>query len=417
MIYVLIGLLFILCVIDFWRNKKIFSPSFVFNFIWFITLSLYQLKLSYIQHDLSNRTVLTFFVCVLSYNIVLFVCSMISDKLKNKGVKENVPKKMPVFINKMKNIYNKIVNKNTIDKKVKIAKYIVIIVFIIEVIYSGGVPLIWKITGESKNYFDFGIASLHGAFSGLVICLGAYSLFTKSKDKFLYLAIGVLIISRQILMSMIIEAIVFEIYSNRKNLKKSIIKILVIVLIGIIVFTLLGNFRSGNNVMNDVFQAKEKYKNLPSTAKWIYSYMTFSLSNFNKLVGITDGAVNYGASMLKELLPTVILKIINIKPMNSFYYLVSPNYNVSTYLPVIYVDFGIVGIAIFNALIALLGYNLYKNIKTNNSIKNILLYSVFVHNIVFLFFNNMFLYLPVIVQFVYILLIFSEKKEQQNGEQ
>lgn len=415
MIYVLIILLFILCVVDFVRNRKLFSPSFIFNFIWLITLCMYQFKLSYIQQELSNRTIFIFFICVIFYNITLLVSNIVVNNLKND--EEKLPKKVSKLFIKIKNKFNDIITNKTVDERVKIAKYIIIIVFIIQVIYSKGVPLIWKLIGNGKTYFDFGIPSLNGAFCGLVICLGAYSLFKKSNDKFLYLSIGILIISRQVLLSMIIESVVFEIYSNRNNIKNSIKKILVIAVIGIIGFTLIGNFRSGSNVMDDVFQAREKYKNLPSTVKWIYSYMTFSISNFNNLVGITDGAVNYGTSMLVEFLPTVILKMFNIKELNTFNYLISLNYNVSTYLPNIYLDFGIVGIGVFNVLIALLGYKLYKNMYNNNTVKNVLLYSVFVHNIVFIFFIDMFLYLPIIIQFLYIPIVFNEKKEQKNEQQ
>lgn len=415
MIYLLIGILFILCVVDILKNRKIFSPSFIFNTIWFVTLSLYQLKLSYIQQDLSNKTVFIFYVCVLSYNITLILLNLIESKRKDKETKNSkMPKKIFNFIREIKSKVYNILTSRTVEKKVKIAKYIAIIIFIIEVICSKGVPLVWKIIGNGKTYFDFGIASLHGAFCGLVICLGAYSLFSKSRDKFIYLAMGILIISRQILMSMILEAIVFEIYSNKKNLKKSIIKILIILIIGIIGFTLLGNFRSGNNIMHDVFQAKEQYKDLPSTLKWIYSYMTFSISNFNNLVGMTPGAINYGTSMLTELLPTVVMNLINLEEIHTFNHLVSLNYTVSTYLPNIYLDSGIVGIGIFNMLLAFIGYKSYINMKKEESAKNILLYSIFVHNIIFLFFTNMFLYLPIIVQYLYIWIIFNEKKELQN---
>lgn len=86
-IYILIILLFLFCIIDLWRNKKAFSPSFVFNAIWFITLSLYQFKLSNIQQDFSNRTVFIFFVCVISYNLVLVILNFINNK-RSEEIKE-----------------------------------------------------------------------------------------------------------------------------------------------------------------------------------------------------------------------------------------------------------------------------------------------------------------------------------------
>lgn len=392
MIYFLIILLFGLCLFDFIKNKNILSPTFIFNFIWFITLLLYEFKLSYIQQDLSSRTIICFLCCILGFNVFFFFFKLIKVKLLK--IKFN-----PKF---------------SIDRKVKIAKYIAIVIFIIEVIYSKGFPLLWKVIGSNKNYFDFGIPSLNGAFYGLIICLGAYSLFTKSKDKYIYFIMGILIISRQVLLSMILEGIVFAIYHEKIKINPK--KIIIIGILTVIGFTMFGNFRSGSNVMNDVFQAKEKYKNLPSSFKWVYSYMTFSVSNFNNLVSITDGGVNHGASMLTDFMPTVFLEAINIKPTFNEFYLISLNYNVSTYLPSIYLDFGIAGIIIFNAFIAFLGYQLYYRMKNDKSIKNILMYSIFIHNIIFLFFINMFLYLPIIVQFIYIPLIFYERKEECSNE-
>ena len=67
---------------------------------------------------------------------------------------------------------------------------------------------------------------------------------------------------------------------------------------------------------------------------------------------------------------------------------------------------------VFNSLMAMLGYFLYEGTIKKHSDKNILLYSVFAHNILLLFFVNMFFYLPVSIQFLYIPLIFGGKNEK-----
>lgn len=386
-------LLFILCVVDLYKNRKILSPSFLFNFIFFVTYSLYEWDFSYIQQKLSSRTELILFNCVVFYNLAFYA------------------------LNKCVNLYkknDKPLNRIASNKKIQIAKYIAIAVFIIELIYSRGCPLIWKFVGDTRTYFDFGIPSLNGAFYGLIICLGAYSLFTKSKDKYLYLAMGILMISRQVIMSIFIEGIIYFIISNKGKI--NYLKIVVLIIIAFVGFTIVGNFRSGNDTMNSVFMPKAQYKKLPDSVKWTYSYMTFSVSNLNNLVNMTEGNVNKGTSMLSELLPTVLLDKVNLKPEFTNYYLVSPTYNVSTYLPSIYVDFGILGVAIFNALMALIGYLLYSNVVHRFDEKSILMYSVFAHNIILLFFINMFLYLPIIIQLVYIPLIFGNKKKNKEKE-
>lgn len=371
-------------VYDYLKNRKILSPTFIFNFMWLITLGLYQLKLSYLQKDLTDKTLLVFLVAIVSYNVFYLLFKYIIRV--NKKKKQNY--------------------KYSVETKFKICKWIVLIILALEIVYSGGVPLLWKAIGSSKNYFDYGIPSLHGAFNGLVICLGAYSIYKKRKDSLLYLGIGILIISRQIIMSMFIEAIICIMldFKNKKKLKKIIMYVLIIFTL----FTVIGNFRSGNDTMNNVFNPKPQYENLSDTTKWVYSYLTFSLSNFNNLTLITDGNINHGASMMKELLPTVILNKANIKVKYSPFYLISLNYTVSTYLPSIYLDFGLYGVAGFSLFMSFIGCITYKNLYKNNNIKNKLMYSVFIHNILLLFFNNMFLYLPTIIQFIYIPIIFGD---------
>lgn len=393
----------LVCILDFIKNKNYFSPLFIFNFIWAFTLGLYELKISELQHDLSNRTILIFWVCVIAYNFAVLFCQYTKlDKIKIKFNKKN------------KNQYEEIDdNSEKIKKRVKIARNIAIIIFLVEIIYSKGLPIIWKLLGSSKGYFDFGIPSINGAWYGLIILLGAYSFANKTKDRYLYLAIGLVIISRQIIMSILIEAIVYMLLKREIKVDKK--KIIVLIFIVIIGFSVLGNFRSGNSTMDDIFYAKEKYQDIPTAIKWIYSYMTFSITNVDNLINLTDGAVNYGASMLHDVIPTILLDFINVKVNYSPYYLELINFNVSTYLPSIYLDFGIIGIAIFNFLMGFLGIKLYKKNVLNNTTKNVLLYAVFVHNVVLLFFTNMFLYLPITVQFLYIYLIFNNKERNDKN--
>lgn len=378
-------LLFML--IDYIKTRKIFTPVLIFNFIWFFTLSLYNLKISYLQQDLSERTLYLFILNILGFNITYLIISSF--------------KKRKVTSSKRK------VLKYTKEQRIKFAKWFVIFLFIVETIYSGGIPIIWKITGVGKNYFDFGIPSVHGAFNGLVICLGAYSFFKKTNDKYLYLLIGILIFSRQIMISMAVEAIIFNMFTSKEIKWK---KYIIIGIVGILAFNILGNFRSGSETMNEIFQPKQQYVNMPNSLKWVYSYMTFSVSNFNNLVSKTDGGINRGASMLSQIVPTALLDKVNIEIKYNPFYLISLNYNTCTSFPEIYLDFGAIGILVFGILLAFLGNSIYKQMLLNKTEANILTYSVYVHNILLLFFVNMFLYLPVIIQFIYIPLIFAENE-------
>ena len=398
MIYLIFGLLLFFLIFSIIKDKDFLSPSVLFNFMWLLTLSLYQLKISYWQQDFSDRTLWIFFLCIISYNL----CGLFFSLFKFRKIRLFSQKK----------------RKKSLDKKIASINIIILFLFIIEVVYSQGFPLLWKITGSSKTYLNFGIPSLHGALSGLVICLGSYYLFKKSKLKWLYLTFGILILSRQVIISIIIEAIILNIKTVYNKLKKiNVKKYAVLLLIVIIFFGVVGNFRSGKDTMNNLFYPKEQYRNMPTSIMWGYSYLTFSLSNFNNLVSMTDGAENNGTTVLNVLLPSVVTKQFKLEEKFNKNYLVNTNFTVSTYLADIYIDFGIIGIIILNSLIACIGVYYYKQSKYKSSDKNNLLYAVFIHNIVFLFFNNMFIYLPVIIQIIYINLLFDEEEgynENQN---
>lgn len=423
----LIIVLALLCIIGYYIYKSIISPMVLFNGIWFLTLLFYNIKMSKFQNDLSIRCIQCILLCVIGYNLVYFIVCLVrkSDVLKLSVINNNV------IINNMAEFKRHIVEKNmdfgqllkskfnisrktfSIDSKIKYANVFIIVVFIIEIIYSKGFPLIWLLTNSTKNYFSFGIPSLNGVLYGLVIMMGAYSLMKKTKWKYFYLLFGVLVISRQVIMSMVIEGLIIYLLRNKEKLSKNAKIVFVLVAVAsIIFFGIYGNIRTGKEAFNQVFEAREQFENVPTTVKWVYAYMEFAINNFNELVSITAGNVNKGMSMLNAFLPTIITNAISKQPIYEPYYLVKINFNVSTYLPPIYLDFGMVGILMFNILIGLWGYRLYKNRYLGE--KNMIYYAVFAHNIIFILFGNFFLSISIMAQFVYAKIIFSEKREIQS---
>lgn len=389
----LIIALSVLCIIGYMIHKSIVSPIILFNGIWLVTLLLYNIKMSTIQKDLSERCILCIWCCVIGFNVAAAFKYLMTY----------------VKWNHLLNIKRTIIF--TVDQKIKYANYLIIFVFIVELIYSKGCPLIWMLTGSTKSYFQFGIPSLNGALYGLVILLGANALMKKSKWKYFYLGFGLVVVSRQIIMSMVIEGVIIYLFQNPDSIKKvDKKKIAFVIILALVFFGVYGNIRTGESSFNEVFEAREQYENVPTLFKWIYAYMEFAINNFNKLVSITPGGVNKGLSMLTDFLPTVIVKMISTKTLYNPYYLVKINFNVSTYLPSIYLDFGTWGIAVFNAIIGLWGMSLYR--KRKQSTKNTIYYAIYVHNILLLLFGNFFLSISIMAQFVYTYIIFTEKKEK-----
>lgn len=388
----------LLLIVNYAITKKIFSPGFTFNGIYFVTLLLYSFMLSDIQQELSNMTLLIYWLSLIFFNIPVILLSL--KQKYNVGIFSR-PKHRPIRKFKYR----------VPRESMLIA--LVIAFFLVQVIYSKGFPVLWKLTGSDKTYFDFGIPSITGLYYGFIITIGAWSLFKKrSILRFVCLFIAILIISRQVIISILLEGILFKLLTLKKNKWKFYRVILVLAVVGIFAFALIGNFRTGEADFLRVAKFKDSTNSIPTAFKWIYSYMCFSVSNFNNLVSMTSGNVNHGASMINELTPTVLTNMLNIKEVFTDNFLVSLNFTVSTYMPPIYLDFGVFGICLFTFILGLVSILLFNALQKKKSLRLYLAYCVLTHNILLLFFNNMFLYLPILSQFIFIPLIFVRKRKR-----
>ncbi len=395
MIFIPIILSLTLLIVDLVKNKKIFAPGVIFNAITFITLFLYSFQLSYIQHTLSWQTVLLLTLCIEAFNLPVFIGYSIKRKPKTEAIV----------------VYH---DYHT-SKKTDLTLFIVItVVFLIEVIYNGGCPLVWKLFDVGKTYMDFKFFGLHGLFMALVIVAGFYSLFKKNCPyKWVYLLIPILLISRQFLITILLEATVIYLLTAKQRPKHLWAWIVGFSVVGIVAFGVIGNFRTGESEFLNVARFKSWVDWVPSSIKWVYSYLCFSIANLNKLVNLTDGFENFGASTLNETFGFAI-------PENASYdYLVSPNFTVSTFMPSLYLDFGMFGPILFCLVIGFVSMWVYKRLSVSKIY--LFFYAIIVHNLVFLYFTNMFFYRPIYLQVIYILVIFvlpqviQRRKNERNN--
>ncbi|MCM1179242.1 MAG: oligosaccharide repeat unit polymerase [Clostridium sp.] len=402
--FIMLGLIFaffIFTLLGYWLYKSVISPMVMFNAIWLVTLALYEMKWSEIQNDLNERCILCIWLCLLGFNIACIVTKLFPKIKSANGVGLRFKTRRYIPLN----------------KRIVYINIFILIVLLLEGWYSEGFPLFWILFRAEKTYFDFGIPSLNGALYGLIICMGAYSLFKKTKWKYFYLGIGLLVVSRQVIMSIVIEGIIVYLFENPETLKNvDKKKVALVGIAALVFFGIYGNFRTGKSSFNFVFEAKPAYANMPTVFKWIYAYLCFAINNFNQLVAISDGGINYGSSMMNELLPTVLAGKIGFHDVYNPYYLVKINFNVSTYLPSVYLDFGMPGIFIFNMLIGAMGSILFRRHVQHRCVCNQLYYAVYIHNILLLLFANFFLNPTIIVQFIYIWLLFKNTDVKQRQE-
>ena len=178
---------------------------------------------------------------------------------------------------------------------IKVNFYIWLVIELIEIIYSKGLPLVWKIVGSTKTYFDFGIPTIHGFANayGLVIItlfyyyyLSFYRKYNKRKNKcILYIIFMMLfylsMITRQVIISGIIQLLILQLFFVRTiNYKK----IAILGIVGVIVFGLIGNLRTGYEGFNRVALMKSNISPFLIGISWVYMYLTMTVANINNVI-------------------------------------------------------------------------------------------------------------------------------------
>lgn len=394
-IFLLIFLLIIFIVFDYIKDKFLLTPVKVLNFMFLIIVSLYYLQLSLWQMPLSDATLIIFIITIIGFNVSYYLVKTL--RKSHKAIE-----KTEVFEEesvKTRNIMN-------------IITVAFIVLFAFECIYAKGAPLLFKLMGQNSSHLDWAIPSLNGLLNSIAMTFGAYYLFKRDKKCLIYVLFAILTLSRQVIISMIVECIILRfLFKNGKKIRWG--RLAIFAVAGVLLFALAGNFRSGSNMMNNIFLPK--YKNIPNSIMWLYSYLEFSLNNFNYLVSMTVGGINHGISSLCAFLPRAITNLVAIKPAHELNYLVYNAFTVSTWYPEIYLDFGVIGVGIMSILLGLLGAYLYNKAASERTTRYNMLYAIYLHNIIFWFFTNMFLEISIFFQFILILLIFPKfKKKMKN---
>ncbi len=402
-ITILVPLAFL--IVDLWKERKIYSPAVLFNGIFFLTLLLYSFKWSYIQQDLSSTTLWCLFLCEIGFNIPIVFSYFI--KKKNKAAEEKL------FVNNKADALIKEKNGEKdegfkLNRKLEFGIFIfVLVVFIFEIIYCKGFPLLWKFVPNEKVYVNFGVSKITIWFNAVVVVMGAYSildnrLFPGLFYKGFYLLIPFLMISRQMLIAMILESFILYLITRKSKSKELYLYCVIGVMLVLLGFSAFGNVRTGESDFLIVAQFKEFCEFIPTVFKWIYSYMCFSISNLNNLISIAEPGITKGLSTWNELVPSML--DVDTTHLFNEEYLVSLNFNVSTFAPSLYLDFGIFGVGTFCLIIGTVSQFIFK--KMNKNFVMNFIYAIVSYSIVFIFFVNMFFNFQVISQVVFSILIF-----------
>lgn len=356
----------------YYRTKDLFHPVAIFSVVLITTVGISNFKLSHIQSDWSAKT---WIVIIGTYTS--FLMGYLLMKL--------LQKKMPT---------PKVMVDEVMESKFLKFMYILfglcILAYIAELIKSGfHLPIFSKSTGSYKH---FGIPFVHYLTVTLAFVnylISVYFFKYKKINKYLIIIYVVSLVSvftllsRQLLIFLIVITIVSCHYMYKKI---KLIHISVLLLLGLIIFSILGNIRSNSALY--ILQVGKIIEGVNSpTFAWVYLYFSMSYENLNYYINHFHD-LYYGVNTFFPLFAFTLTKKY-VQP-DLLQYLPDVNLTVSTMMYDFYLDFGIVGIIIFPFLIGALSYYCYNILRNRFSINSVMFYSMIAHNLFFVFFVNFF---------------------------
>ena len=355
--------------------KSILSnPINIFLFTWLLIIFTYQLKIAYFFPEYSIKEFAIPILC-----IFYFVLGFETVKILQKPQKQKVYK---LYLSKQK--FNMFIS-------FLITMSLLIVIMNIEMF---GLPPMMSFFGyDTSVYLEYG--RFKGVLFALLIFIFIVSLYATKKISYLMKLFSIIVlllyVSRGNIIFSIITYFFLLIYENKINNKKLLILLSLFIIFTLLLFQILGELRTGTETFYNVLEIKDAYRLKNSGLIWLIAYISMPFANFLEVTNYNN--LYYGQNIISSSLPAFL-------SFNSasieFYKSIIPNqYNtVATYLVHIYLDFGIIGVIVYNYFLGIFASYLY-HFSTNNLIK-----SIFLTVISLLFFIDYFFFFTTIVLIV-----------------
>lgn len=311
---------------------------FINGLLWLLILLLYSFKWSNLCIDLSPGLLIFILIIIVSSFIFAFIFRKL---FYFKKLKENPHKKF-------------------------IGTLIIISIYFINFIYSGSLPLIAVLKGNSMDSANFQALPLFFVLNAINMfyCWYLFYIFLCFKRKkviielLLLLLMPLLLYQRQYLIFIFMGFFVLVISSLINNSLKTKYKIMVLfgvgiaALLGLYFFGIIGNSRYGLWDKNDssmIWELGKINSNFPSWIPreyaWTYVYLTSPLSNlqYNYELGISNDSSFFG--YILEFIPNFASKYFNYKTLKPI--LIEPSLNVCTAYTIVSLQSGIFGMIFF----------------------------------------------------------------------
>lgn len=298
--------------------------------------------------------------------------------------------------------------------------YFWIVLTAVDVVFSGGLPIVWLLTGNSKTYTEFGFPVIHVFLTALlaVLALGKFGLYLLygNRRRLLIPALqifwGIIILSRALIMGSVMQAAVLWLCLRGINPKR-VVQVFVVSVLVVLMFGYLGDIRSGSATFREVARPTSNYPEwLPSGVLWFYIYITSPLAN---LVHTTEMSKPVDDPFFSR----TILFMFPAPVRNALYGrqfsedeagagdLVTPTLTVSSAFVGPYLDYGFWGMGCYGALLGLISAYCWRRRCT---FRDKLRYVIIGQCLLFSVFWNFLFYTPLLAQFVWIYIIFAQRQ-------
>lgn len=366
------------------------NPGVLFILIWGCILSLYSWQALSIYEPPKTEALFIVFVNV----FLAIMLSIVFRAHKKRDFVELSRSYLQLHIKR-------------ISKFVNILLLIYIVILLLDVYYSRGIPIVWALTGDAKTYVDYGIPTIHGLSNSICFFLSSFLLAMTLLNVrkywlvlFLLFAYQLSILSRGTIIVMVVQMLcVFLFFYRVSFIQKTLLGVFIFGFI--VLFGILGDLRQGGNPYYGflVPEWQSFFETMPSGFMWFYVYFTSGFNNFSYNTEIVE-PLYLPIYTFAKLLPSVFYSIMGIEKAVDAYEFVNNGLNVSTIYSAFYTDFGVFSFLLVG-IIQLIASIYYYKAKQGNFIA-FLCYAVAFQAIFLSFFIDTFFYLPFLFQFLII---------------
>lgn len=302
--------------------------------------------------------------------------------------------------------------KSVSEKNEKLLLISVLVLFFISLLMMKGALPVFAVLGlDGLRYNEYGIKGVQGLINALYLALMAIMFFNFMQQKgfnkalfFLLLAYPILIMSRQVLMSLFIQLVVIWFLLSPKPLLSKLTYLGlsgVAVLIG---FGVLGDLRMQSefdnvtDLLHELIKPTEFGLELPNSLLWVYTYMVSPLSNLDLNISEAIPSGDLGRYFV-QLLPSPIRPYLGYDSGFEGFenvLLIHQSLNMGTTFFSAYLTMGWIGMWVHFSIFLLL--SIFVIVKKNENKFHFLMYAVLVQIGVLSIFANLLFYLPVIFQ-------------------